>query len=233
INPERDGYILTGDANVVHASLAARYEIVDPYAFASRAIDADAFARPILERACARAGALRAVDDLLTTKKEAFLEDVRAQAQATLDSFGAGIKLLGVELTRDLSPPPQVRDAFASVGRATEDRDRMRSDALSSAAETRGKAKAAAVRVREQSASEAKRLLGDVEADAVVFQALLPEWRRNRKGIEDRLLADALAKARPEETFLLRPGEGVRLRLERDTRDIREEMLKRAKESGQ
>ncbi len=233
IDPERDGYLLTGDANVLHASLAARFQIVDPYAFSSRAIDATALARPILERACERSAAGRPVDELLTTKKEAFLEDVRSQAQTTLESLGAGIKILAVELTRDLSPPPQVRDAFASVARAAQDRDRMKSDALARAAEEKGMARANAARVREMSSSDAKRLRGEIEADAVVFQALLPEWKRNRKGLEDRLLVEALAKVRPEETFVVHPGETVRIKLERDTKDIREEMLRRAKESGQ
>jgi hypothetical protein len=43
-------------------------------------------------------------------------------------------------------------------------------------------------------------------------------------------VTDVLAAARPEEVFLVRPGESVRVRLERDLKAVREELLRRAKE---
>jgi membrane protease subunit HflK len=232
LDPERDGYLLTGDANILHATFAARYDIAAPYAFTSRAEDAVALARPLLERAITRAAASRPVDDLLTAKKEAFLQEVQTTAQRSLDKLETGIRLLGVELAQDLVPPPQVRDAFAAVARAVQQRETVRSEARAAAAAAHGRTLAESAQAREQASSEAKRLGGDVAADVAVFRALLPEWRRDRRGVADRLLRDVLAQAKLEETFLVRPGEGVRVRLERDRREIIQGVLERANAKG-
>jgi membrane protease subunit HflK len=230
-----DGYLLTGDANIIHATIAAQYRITDAYAFASRVKLEDsqalaALARPLLERAVARAAAARPVDDLLTTKKDAFLEEVLKILQDSLDKLGVGVRITGVELARDLQPPPQVREAFASVGAALQDRERIQSVARATASEAQGRALSEALRIREQARSEAKRILGEIDADVAVFDALLPVWRRDRAGLETRLLADAVASVKPEETFIVRPGEEPRLRLERDQKAAQEELLRRARE---
>ena len=230
LDPEKDGgYFLPGDANILHASLAVRYQIARAYDLATTTTDGEALTRVLLARAAARAAAASPIDDLLTTRKEAFLESVRLEAQRSLDKLGCGIKLLGVELARDLTPPPQVREAFASVAKALQDRDRLQSEAQAIAAETRGRASSDAKRIREESHSQARALVGDLVADASVLEALLPEWRRDRAHLESRLLAEALARVRPEETFLVRPGDGLRIRRERDTKQQREEMFRRAR----
>lgn len=228
LDPERDGYLVTGDANILHATFAARYDIENPYAFASCTEDAAALARPVIERAITRAAAARPVDDLLTARKEAFLQEVQSSAQETLHQLGTGIRILGLELTQDLAPPPQVREAFSAVARAAQDRDRLRSEARAAAAERHGQTLADAARAREQAASEAKRETGEVSTDVAVFRALLPQWRSDRAGVTARLLNETLAQARLEETFVVRPGEGVRVRLERDRRELIQGLIDRA-----
>jgi len=47
-----------------------------------------------------RAAAGRPVDDLLTAKKDAFLQEVQTSAQETLERLGSGIRILGIELAR-------------------------------------------------------------------------------------------------------------------------------------
>ncbi len=232
IDPARDGYLLSGDANVVHATLAMRWQIDDPYAFALRARgreDAEAVAKPLLERAASRNAAGFTIDDLLAAKRDVFLEKVRTDVQDGLNALALGVRVLGVDFAGDVQPPPQVREAFASVAKAIQDRDRLVNEARSQAAAISGGASSEAARIGEQAISEARRLRGDLDADVAVFHALLPEWRRNPSGVESRLLTDVLAQARPEEVFVLRPGENVRVRLERDVKAVREELLRRAK----
>lgn len=227
LDPERDGYLLLGDANIVHATIAAHYRIEDAYKFSRNARDAETLARPLLERAIAKAGAGRSVDDLLTTKKEAFLEDVRAELQRSLDALDAGIRAGAVELARDFVPPPQVRAEFQGVAEAQKQHDVLISEARSKAAERVSGARSEASRIRDDAVSEAKRRTAALGADVAVFHALLPEWRRDRDALAARLLAEVLARAHPEESFVAPPGE-LRLRLERDTRAVEERLLREA-----
>lgn len=226
LDPERDGYLVTGDANVLHATIGVHYSIDDAYAFASRSLDVEKLARPLLERAIAKSAAGRPVDDLLTSKKEAFLDEVRVELQHSLDALAIGVRAGAVELVRDFAPPPQVRENFAAVGKALQKHDELVSKARAGATELTGEGQSTAARFRDEARSEAKRRVADLQADVAVFNALLPEWRRDRRAVETRLVAEVLAQARPEETFIA-PGD-VKVKLERDTRAAQDELLRRA-----
>jgi membrane protease subunit HflK len=230
LDPERDGYLLTGDANIIHATVAAHYRIEDAYKFSrnARERDAETLARPLLERAIAKAGAGRSVDDLLTTKKEAFLEDVRSELQRSLDALDAGIRAGAVELARDFVPPPQVLTEFKGVAEAQKQHDVLISDARSKAAERVSGARSEAARVRDDALSESKRRTAALEADVAVFRALLPEWRRDKDALAARLLSEVLARAHPEESFVAPQGD-LKLRLERDTNAVEERLFREAR----
>jgi membrane protease subunit HflK len=235
LDPERDGYLLTGDANILHATVAVHYQIDDAYAYASRTVDAEALVAPLLDRAVAKAAATRTVDELLTTGKEAFVEAVRAELQRSLDALGVGLRAGAVELASappralnaDFAPPPQVRENFVAVAKALQKHDEIVSNARGEAAEIVGRARSEAARIRDEARSAAKRSKAGLQADVALFQALLPEWRRDRAAVETRLVAEALAAVHPEETFVAPPGE-LRVKLERDHGTEQRELLQRA-----
>ncbi|HZU96660.1 MAG TPA: SPFH domain-containing protein [Planctomycetota bacterium] len=229
LDPERDGYLITGDANVLHATIAVQWTIDDAYAFSSRAREVPELARPLLERAIAKTAAAMPVDDLLASRKETFLEEVRSELQRSLDALGIGVRAGTVFLAKDFAPPPQARESFAAVTKALQDRDTQISKARGEAAEVVGLARSEASRLRGEARSEAKRRTADVLADQAVFEALLPEWKRDPRAVKARLVADALARSRPEEGFVVPPGEEVRVRLERDTKPAQQKLLERAR----
>jgi regulator of protease activity HflC (stomatin/prohibitin superfamily) len=230
VDPAREGYLVTGDANLVHATLAARVLVTGPLRSLVTFEDGAAAVQALLESAAVRTAAGREVDELLGAGKGAFTEALRRTLQDALDGLDAGLTVQGIELERDLVPPPQARDAFEQVSAAAQDRDRLRSEALAAASRIQGEAIAAEARIRSEARTRAGRLRADAEADAAVFLAQLTERRRDPVGYENRRVATLLAEAltKVEETFLVGPGP-LRLRLERDVRARRREAEERAR----
>jgi membrane protease subunit HflK len=110
----RNGYLITGDNNIVLAEAAVKYRIGDPIACALYHKDAarviDGTVSGVLQKRVARLG----VDELLTTGKVQLAEDVRRDAQALLDAVKNGVVLTNVELT-SLAPPEEVMSDFNAV----------------------------------------------------------------------------------------------------------------------
>lgn len=232
IDPAREGYLVTGDANLVHATLAARVVVTGPLRSLLTFEDGGAAVRALLERAAVHAAAGRPVDGLLGAGKGDFVDDLRRRLQDALDDLDAGLTVQGIDLERDVAPPPQVRDQFDAVHGAAQDRDRLRSEAQAEAARIRGEAIAAEARVRSAARARAEGLKGDALADAAVFEAQLLERRRDPVGYENRRVATLLAEALGgvEEAFLVRDRGKLRLRIERDVRARRRELEERTRE---
>lgn len=230
VDPAREGYLVTGDANLVHATLAARVIVTSPLRSLVTFEDGAAAIQALLERAAVHTAAGREVDDLLGAGKGGFMEALRRDLQDALDALDAGLTVQGIELERDLVPPPQARDAFEAVSAAAQDRDRLRSEALAVASKIRGEAISAEARIRSEARTRAGRIVADARSDVAVFLAQLEERRRDPVGHENRRVATLLADAlgRIEETFLVGPGP-LRLRLERDVRARRREVEERTR----
>lgn len=226
VDPAREGYLVTGDANLVHATLAVRVVVRDPVDSLLAFEDGAAAVQALLEQAAVHAAAGREVDALLGAGKGDFTAALRERLQAALDGLDAGLTVQGIDLERDLSPPPQVKAAFDAVQAAAQDRDRLRSEALAAASRTHGDAIAAAARVRSEARTAAERLRADATAAAGVFSAQVEEWRRDPRGFEDRRLAATLVRALAGVDEVFRVGRGpLRVRLERDTKARRQEAI--------
>jgi membrane protease subunit HflK len=244
IDPRREGYLVTGDANLVHATLAVQTRIDAPARTLRAFADPGAAVEVLLERAVVQAAAGRPVDDLLGAAKSDVLAEVQAVLARSLarvslqgdpagEPAGAGVVVVGVELQGNPAPPPQVRAAFEGVDGAAQALDRLRSEALAAASRIRGDAVAQEARVRSEGRTRAAALRAEAGADAAVFGAQLVEWRRDPRGFEARRLAVTLAEAlaKVEECFLVPPGP-LRLRLERDAEAIRQELEDKARKQA-
>ncbi|MEM1108994.1 MAG: SPFH domain-containing protein [Planctomycetota bacterium] len=144
LNPEKDGSLITGDANIVHARFAAGYVISDPVAFLANFGDPKAVTR---ERFSLESGGeeisfdadltgLQIADALVTNMVEqgvvhqvgnSTTDDIiagsfpegraRQVAQARLDELDVGITITNITM-RMPEVPPSVADAYQLVSQA-------------------------------------------------------------------------------------------------------------------
>jgi len=122
LNPLKDGSLLTGDANIVHARFDISYKVGDASAYV-RNIGDDAQAERLVRNACEQgvihAVARTAADDVINGIVNQ--EVARRRAQATLDEADSGLTIVSFN-ARSTKMPRDVADAYREVSNAENER---------------------------------------------------------------------------------------------------------------
>lgn len=209
LKPGRDGYLLTGDANLIHARWAVRYTLLDPKAYLFGYADAEKYVRNELDHAVIRAVAQTPVDEALRTG----IEDLRAAVERELvervEKTGLGLQVQGVDIVA-LVPPRQVLDAFNAVIEAEQERSRAVSAARAYASRTMNESEGNRARILSEAESATQRLLNEVSSDADYFTKVRGEYARNPGVISRVLLQDTVRRALAgvEQKYVVHPTAG-------------------------
>ena len=129
LNPEQDGSLITGDANIVHARFTTTYVVADPAAFVKNLADlgaADELVRGTVEQGIVHAVAAVAADDLIGGR---FGSDrAKTTAQQVLDQLESGLRINSIQINLP-EMPLSVRDAYGLVSGADARRSTLINDA--------------------------------------------------------------------------------------------------------
>lgn len=134
LNPERDGSLLTGDANIVHGRFKVDYVVNDVVAFVENVgmpgpgdmSAADELVRFVAEQGIVFATAQAQADDFI--KKTFNRSAATERMQSALDSLGAGIGIVRL-VVDDSQAPVSVRPAYTLVTNAESERSQKLSAA--------------------------------------------------------------------------------------------------------
>ncbi len=147
--------ILTGDQNLVDLSYSVRWNINDISLFQFQLADPVETVREAAETAMRSSVAEKTLDTVISGAGRADIQaNVQTRMQNILDSYGAGITVLGVEIDKT-DPPESVVEAFNDVLAAQQDAERELNGAR----------------------RYAQRLLARAEGDAEQFNQIYEEYR--------------------------------------------------------
>lgn len=189
-----NGYVITGDQNIAVVSASVKYVISDPVQYALRINDITKLINAFVSNAMIEEAACRSVDNLLTTEKDLYGQEVLKLAQAKLSAVGAGVSIGAVELT-NVSMPNEVRETYEQVNSATVqastllEQARQYRENLIPQSEAGANAKiAAASTIYNQSVAAAN-------ADLSEFRGLLDEYRVNPDVVRTRIYSAKVSEA--------------------------------------
>ena len=164
--------ILTGDQNLVDLSYIVRWNIKDLEGFKFRVVDPVETVNEAAEAAMRASVAETELDETFSGQGRAAIEqDVRERMQATLDSYGAGIRVLGVEIEK-ADPPAQVVDAFRDVQVAEQNADAA----------------------RNQARGYAQQVLAQAEGEAEAFDKVYEQYRLAPQVTRQRLYYETMER---------------------------------------
>jgi len=147
--------ILTGDQNLVDLSYSVRWNINDLSLFQFQLAEPIETVREAAETAMRSSVAEKTLDTVISGEGRADIQaNVQTRMQGILDSYGAGITVLGIEVDKT-DPPESVVEAFNDVLAAQQDAERELNGA------------------RRYS----QRLLARAEGDAEQFNQIYEEYR--------------------------------------------------------
>ena len=194
LNPEREGYLLTGDANILHARWALRYTVSDPERWLFACAAPEALLREDLDAAILRETARLPIDRALRSDVASLRDAVERTLSARLRERDLGVRVQGVDVLA-LAPPPQVAAAFDAVIQAEQDRAKQISEAQATADRARIGAAGEAARIVAEGETYRTRLLADISADTNQFAQLLPRYLANPRVFRETMRQDAAQRA--------------------------------------
>ncbi|WP_461252395.1 SPFH domain-containing protein, partial [Treponema sp. R8-4-B8] len=106
---DKNGYVLTGDKNVILVKAKIKYQINDAVRYTLFINDAEKIIDGIISGELTRIAAHSDVDSILTSGRAQLSSDVMQNSQNIIDSLKLGIIISGVELTEITAPAETIR----------------------------------------------------------------------------------------------------------------------------
>jgi membrane protease subunit HflK len=185
------GQMLTQDENIVELPLTVHYNIKSVKDFVLNVKAPEYSLRHATDSALRHVVGSSGLDEVVSTGREQLSVDVKERLQNYLDSYGAGIKVVKVNIL-EAKPPSAVKAAYDDVIKAREDRERVINEAQAYAngivPEARGRAK----RVIEEAKGYQARVVADAEGETERFDKLLGEYKKAPEVTRQRLYLDAM-----------------------------------------
>jgi modulator of FtsH protease HflK len=176
-DPARDGYVITGDANVIHVRAKLRYRITDPLRFIFSFTNAPALVTNVLNNALYFAAAQFNVDDALTRNQVALRERIERRIEQVAAGQQLGITVEQVTLTT--IPPRFLAERFRAALEASVRSERVMNEAQAYENNASSRAQGQAAVRLGLAESDRTRLVEAVKAEAQVFLDALPHYRAN------------------------------------------------------
>jgi membrane protease subunit HflK len=200
LRPEpREAQFMTGDTNIIEVQLLIQYVVKDPSSFLYDVEDPHWLIRKVGESVLTKELATHGVDEVLTVAKVEIAQRVKAESQAVLDDYGAGVEIVAVHI-QEITPPREVADAFRDVASAREDRNRITQEASGYANRVVPTARGEAQELITAAEGYRTEKTKSAEGEAARFTSMLQAYRGARGATRQRLyletMEEVLATAR-------------------------------------
>ena len=205
LEPGRDNYLLTGDANIVHSSWTIAYRVANPEKFYTSLLtpqfpvdngkispddiftDADGmtstrgpvtYLRNTFKQAVISVTGESAVNSILYAGQAAFSEAVRRKFSDDVTAGNCGIVIENVALNR-IYPPVRTKAAFDDVTAAGNTRSALRNEAAAYRVEVENEARSTAAAILADAETYKMRVQAGTEAEKTYFLRILEQYRRS------------------------------------------------------
>jgi membrane protease subunit HflK len=196
---------LTGDENLVNIQFVLQYRVRDLSDFLFRVDTPEIVVRDVAEAAMREVVSRRPIDDALIKRRKLVAREAQERIQETLDRYGIGVEVQSVQL-QDVEPPDAVKDAFAEVTSAEQDRERLILEARGYAAEVVPRARGGAQEVLNQAKAYRDVRVLRSRGEASRFEQLLAEYRKAPDVTRERLYLETVEKVLPRVEIVIIEG---------------------------
>jgi len=175
---EQNGYVLTGDKNIVLIKAKVKYQINDPVRYTLFSNDAGEMLDCIISGELTCIAAHSNVDSILTSGRAELSQNVMHNSQEIIDRLELGILISGVELTEITAPAETIR-YFEEVRNAAIYKATSLQRAQEYASTRLLGAQAAASTLKQSAISEQAVRLTTARSEMAQFNGLYDQYARN------------------------------------------------------
>ncbi|MGH1440023.1 MAG: FtsH protease activity modulator HflK [Cellvibrionaceae bacterium] len=201
------GLMLTEDESIVELPLTVQYNIADTKSFVLNVRSPEISLQQATDSALRHVVGSTGLEQVLSEGRQKIGEEIEERLQNYLDSYGAGINIVQVNI-QEGRPPSAVKGAFDDVVKAKEDETRFKNEAQAYAngivPEARGKAQ----RAIEEANAYRDQVVAKAEGEAERFNRLLVEYTKAPRVTRERLYIDAIESVMANSSKVLVDVEG-------------------------
>lgn len=183
--------MLAGDQNLINVEFKVQWKIGDPQMYLFNIREQEMLVRTVSESAMREIVGRTRAEDFRTQGRLDAQAQVRELIQAALDSYNAGISILGVLLER-ADPPPQVADAFEEVQRAEQNQNQFIREAEQYRNQVLGKARGESSKIVEDAKGYTARVVNEAEGEAQRFNSIYAEYAKAKDVTRKRLFLEMM-----------------------------------------
>ncbi len=188
-----ENLMLTGDENIVDIEFQVQWQIKDIEKFTFNIAEPRLTIRKAAESAMREIIAVTPISEALSDGKSRIEQDAKALLQKTLDDYGAGVRIVLLQLRR-VDPPPQVIDAFRDVQTAKADKEKEINEAQAYANDIIPRARGNAAQMQEQAMAYKSRVTNDAQGEANRFLALHAQYKGAKEVTRKRIYLETMQK---------------------------------------
>ena len=188
-----ESLMLTGDGNIIDLDYSVTWRISDPDQFVFTIRDPEPSVKAVAESAMREIVGRMELDDILTTRRGETQLDAAALMQTTLDSWGAGVSVVEVQI-RNANPPAAVLASFRDVQSAEQDKEAAENQANTYANRVVNEAEGDAARITESASAYREQAVREANGDTARFNAIYSEYGRAPGATRDRLYIETMQR---------------------------------------
>jgi len=185
------GLMLTRDESIVELPLTVQYNVSNVQDFVLNIRDPDKSVQQATDSAVRHVVGSTDLNQVLSDGREAIGIEVKQRLQSYLDSYGAGINVISVNI-QEARPPEEVRSAFDDVVKAKEDEAKLVNKAQAYANGVINEAKGRAQRMISESEGYKAEVISKAEGESKRFEALYAQYKQAPQVTRERLYLDAV-----------------------------------------
>ncbi|MDR0932614.1 MAG: hypothetical protein LBM70_06285 [Victivallales bacterium] len=215
LQPGRDSYLITGDANIIHSTWRMTYHVSnparyfqslstpeDPGASDTQELDVNGFAgtrgpqtllRNLFREAVIKVTSSLPVDSMLYGGRAAYSDAVRNEFAQKLLLIDCGVEVDNVSLEQ-VFPPLKTKPAFDEVAAASNTVDSLRSKAEQYAVQASNEALATKTELISRAETYKEMVVSGTKAESVYFQKILEQYKKNPRTVLMTLYTNTLAE---------------------------------------
>jgi membrane protease subunit HflK len=201
--------MLTGDVNIVKATMVVQYQAFDPVKYLFAVEDSGGLVRDTVQGVLIEVLAGLPVDELLTVAKTKVQADTLSISQERLDRYGCGVRLIATNL-ESIEPPRAIIAAFQDVVSAKKDGEKAVDRAIAEANRILPRARGQAAQIREEALAYNKDRVSRARGQAARFTSLFAEYRKDPEIFKERVFLQTLESVLPKlRTYVVdeKPGD--------------------------
>lgn len=197
----QENLMLTSDRNIVDINFTVDWkisrattgegELPNAAKFIFNIEDPEAMVKAVAEAAMRETIGAKELEPIITSGQADVVEQTRQRIQETLDFYNSGIEVLRVNMEKP-EVPGAVRDAFADVIKARNEKDRMVNEAQRTSNQIIPVAEGDALKILQEARAYAASVEADSIGQAERFNKIYEEYRRAPQVTRQRMYLETL-----------------------------------------